>query len=121
MKTKNLLIGAMILSLGALTACNTVQETMENIVPVSSNHVTEKPVVPAKPVKIFYSQKDLPKHYETLGRVSADNFNFIGVNYSESDIDAALKKEAAKKGANGIMNIKSGLAKTTAEAIVFTK
>lgn len=69
-------------------------------------------------VKIYYSNKELPKKYKVVGRVSVENYNVVGMTNSQASIAEALKKQAASIGANGIINVSSGLAQTTGDAII---
>lgn len=68
-------------------------------------------------VKLYYGNSRLPKHYKVVGRVSAENYNMIGMEHDQACIAAELKKQALSIGANGVMNISSGLAQTTGDAI----
>ena len=69
-------------------------------------------------VKLYYSSADVPKHYQSVGRVSANNDNMMGIPHSQQTISAELKKQAALLGANGVINISNGLEQTTGEAIL---
>ena len=62
-----------------------------------------------------------PKNCQVVGRISADNYNVVGMEHSQETIMTELKKQASSIGANGIININSGLAQTTAEAVVVRK
>ncbi|MBV9576342.1 MAG: hypothetical protein JO149_06935 [Gammaproteobacteria bacterium] len=69
-------------------------------------------------VKLYYGNSGLPKHYKVVGRVSAENYNLFAMENSQADIAQELKNQAASIGANGVMNISTGLAQTTGDAIV---
>ena len=72
---------------------------------------------PAK-VKLYYGNQGMPKHYKVIGRVSADNYNLVAIPHSEESISIELKNQAASIGANGVINITSGLDKTSGDAIL---
>jgi len=104
----------------ALTGCNTtdIKATIGSgdAVSTATNHHL-KPIR-SEQVKIYHSKSELPKHHTIVGRVSASNYNMIGMTISQESIMSELKKQAASMGANGITHISTGLAQTTAEAVL---
>lgn len=69
-------------------------------------------------VKLYYPGTDKPKHYQVIGRVSANNDNMMGIPHSHQTISNELKKRAAAIGANGVINITSDLERTSGDAII---
>ena len=69
-------------------------------------------------VKIYYSNADLPKRYKIVGRVSVDNYNMVGMTYSQASIAEELKKQAASIGATGVINVNPAMTQTLGDAIV---
>jgi hypothetical protein len=78
------------------------------------NHASTRP----EQVKLFYSKSNEPKHFQVIGRVTANNDNMIGIPHGQATISAELKKQAASLGANGVINISSGLENTSGEAVL---
>jgi hypothetical protein len=74
--------------------------------------------IPADHVKLYYASIAVPKHYQVLGHVSANNDNVMGVPHSQKTIGEELKKQAASLGANGVININTSLESTTGEAVL---
>ncbi|QBS13544.1 hypothetical protein E4T54_11920 (plasmid) [Legionella geestiana] len=114
-----MLMNAVIASTIALTGCSTtdMKAMVSNGDSVSTTKEHRKPVNQEQ-VKIYHSKADIPRHYKIIGRVTAQNHNFVGMTFSQESITSELKKQAALIGAQGITNITSGLSQTTAEAIV---
>lgn len=113
-------MNAVALSAIVLTGCNTtdIKAAMGNGDAVSTTaNQHRKPINPDQ-VKIYHSKSELPKHHTVIGRVSAANYNMIGMTISQESIMSELKKQAASIGANGIIHISTGLAQTTAEAVL---
>lgn len=119
MKIKFILMNVVITSTIALTGCSTtdMKAMVSNGDSVSTTNEHRKPVNQEQ-VKIYHSKADIPRHYKIIGRVTAQNHNFVGMTFSQESITSELKKQAALIGAQGITNITSGLSQTTAEAIV---
>ena len=120
MTIRFMLMSAIAVSAIVLTGCNTtdIKATMANgdaASTVTKSHI--KPIAPEQ-VKIYHSKSELPKHHTVIGRVSASNYNMIGMTISQESIMLELKKQAASIGANGIAHINTGLAQTTAEAVL---
>ncbi|MBA2649405.1 MAG: hypothetical protein H0U75_07390 [Legionella sp.] len=118
MKIRLTLISAMALSALSLTGCSSadMNAMVSNGDAVSTTGKHLKPTR-SEQIKVF-SQADIPKHYQVIGRVSAENYTMVGMTISQASILAELKKQAASLGAVGIASISTGLTKTTAEAIV---
>ncbi len=112
-------MNAVAVSAIVLAGCNTtdIKATMGNGDAVSTTNRHVKPIS-SEQVKIYHSKSELPKHHTIVGRVSASNYNMIGMTVSQESIMAELKKQAASMGANGITHITTGLAQTTAEAVL---
>lgn len=102
----------------SLTACSPSDFT--NIVSsggaVSTSDVHLSATHPNK-IKIYFSDSRAPKKYQTIGRVSAENYNFLGMEHTQEVIMNELKKQAATLGANGIINVSNNMTQTTGEAI----
>ncbi|HHS8316203.1 TPA: hypothetical protein ACTUNV_002656 [Legionella pneumophila] len=116
---KLLFVGAIAGVAMSLTGCNTtdINAAMGNGNGVSTSNVKHKPTSADK-VKVYYSKSEMPKRHQVIGRVSANNYNFVGMTISQETIIAELKKQAAALGATGIYHIKSGMMQTDAEAII---
>ena len=84
---------------------------------ISTSKTQLKPTNPGN-IKAYDAR---PKNCQVVGRISADNYNVVGMEHSQETIMTELKKQASSIGANGIININSGLAQTTAEAVVVRK
>ena len=102
-----------------LTGCSvadmrTIAGGGEAISTSSVKHVAINP----NHVKIYYSNINIPKHYQVLGHVSANNDNPIGIPHSQQTISDELKKQAASIGANGVINISNGMEQTGGDAIL---
>lgn len=119
MNIRFMLMNAVALSAIVLTGCNTtdIKATMSNGDAVSTAANPHKRISPEQ-VKIYHSKSDIPKHHAVVGRVSASNYNMMGMTISQESIMSELKKQAASMGANGVTHISTGLAQTTAEAVL---
>lgn len=120
MKMKFMLMNTVAISALVLTGCNTtdIQATMGNgnaVSTTANRHI--KPTSPEQ-VKIYHAKSEMPKQRTVIGRVSASNYNMVGMTISQESIMSELKKQAASIGANGLTHISTGLAQTTAEAIL---
>lgn len=118
MKFKNkILITTMAATMAILSGCETT--TVQNIVAQGSATTNEtlKPVNQNK-VKIYYGNQGLPKHYKVIGRVTAETYNLVGLEHSQTAIAEELKKQAAGIGANGVINLATGMTQTTGDAIL---
>lgn len=120
MKMRFILRNAVAISAIVLTGCNTtdIKATMGSGDAVSTS--TNRHIQPISPgqVKIYHSKSELPKHHTIIGRVSAANYNMIGMTISQESIMSELKKQAASIGANGVTHISSSSAQTTADAVL---
>lgn len=119
MKTRFILMSAIAAVAIGLTGCSTtdIKATMgsgDSV--VTSNHHL-KPIS-AEQVKVYHSKSEMRKRPIVIGRVTAQNYNMIGMTISQESIMTELKTRAAAMGANGITHISAGLAQTTAEAIL---
>lgn len=74
--------------------------------------------VSASKVRLYYSSSEYPKHYQVVGQISAENYSMVGIEHSQTTIANELKKQAGSIGANGVININSGLAQTVGTAII---
>ena len=114
-----LLISVMVLSAMSLTGCAT--SDMKALVSqgnaVSTTGAKVRAANPNR-VKIYYSNADLPKHYKIVGRVSVDNYNMVGMTYSQASIAEELKKQAASIGATGVINVNPSMTQTLGDAII---
>lgn len=99
---------------GCATSTSDLKEMVSNGNATSTTNLKLKPINASK-VKIYDSRL---KHYKVVGRLSADNYNLIGIEHSQQSLIAQLKKEAASIGANGVIHIHTGMTQTTAEAIL---
>ncbi|WP_028389231.1 hypothetical protein [Legionella fairfieldensis] len=110
-------VNLVVVSLIGLTGCS--KADMNAMVGqgdvVTTSKQSFKPTQPAT-IKIYQNQ--LPKHSQVIGRVTAQNYNLVGMTNSQESIFLELKKRAASIGATGIAHISTGLAQTTADAIV---
>ena len=111
MKIKSIIMSAAATSIIVLSGCTTTASD------VAASTTAQQHLVKATQVKVYYSNSEVPKHYTALGRVSAQSYNFVGMAIPQDSIFAELKKQAAAKGANGISQISTGMAQTTAVAI----
>lgn len=100
-----------------LSGCNTtdIRATVNNGDAVTTTK-TNTVVSNASKIKVLHS--DHSNNYKVVGRISTQNYNFVGMTISQESILTELKKQAAAMGANGIVNITTGLAQTTAEAVI---
>ncbi|QQR75730.1 MAG: hypothetical protein IPJ17_09210 [Holophagales bacterium] len=77
---------------------------------------------PHRPGEVTLYFTDRPAgHYRELGRVSAQKYNLVGISRKRGEIDADLKKEAAKLGANAVINITEDFAGVSGVAVVLTE
>ena len=101
-----------------LSACSTADlknmGSSGSAVSVGKSH---RAVKDSKRIKIYLSASEVPKKYKVIGRVSAENYNIIGMEHSQLTITEELKRQAATLGANGIINLSNKLTVTTADAI----
>lgn len=119
MKFKNkLLITTIAATIAILSGCETT--TVQNIVAQGSATTKNESFTPVNQnkVKIYYSNQGLPKHYKVIGRVTAENYNLVGLEHNQKSIAEELKKQAASIGANGVINIVTSITQTTGDAIV---
>ena len=114
-----LLISIVVLSAVSLTGCATadMQALVSQGNAVSTTGTKATATNPNR-VKIYYSNADLPKHYKVVGRVSVDNYNMVGMTYSQASIAEELKKQAASIGATGVINVNPGMTQTIGDAII---
>lgn len=121
MVLRNVVIGIFLSSTLTLCGCATstsdLKEMVSNGNATSTTNLKLKPIN-ASQVKIYDSRL---KNYKVIGRISADNYNVIGIEHSQESLIAQLKKEAASIGANGVIHINTGMTQTTAEAILVKK
>jgi hypothetical protein len=113
------LIGFVSVSIISLTGCATSDiNAMVNQGNAVSTSGTKLNSANSSRVKIYYANAGLPKHYKVVGRVSAENYNMVGMEHSQASIAEELKKQAANIGANGVINVSTGLTQTTGDAII---
>lgn len=86
----------------------------ESISTTSTHYKQSNP----KKVKLYYDRSNQPKKYKVIGRVSANNDNLMGFPHSHETVTNELKTRAANLGANGVINITSGLENTAGDAII---
>lgn len=118
MKVKQLtsiIICASVVALSGCTASD-VTSLMNNGTAVSSSNTKLKATNPAK-VKLYFGNAGLPKHYRVIGHISADNYSMAAIPHSQETIANELKKQAASIGGNGVINIATGLDRTTGDVI----
>jgi hypothetical protein len=119
MKIRFFLINAVVVSAVSLSGCSSTDMKVMlgsgDAVSTTSGHL--KPTNPEK-VKIYHSKSALPKNHKIIGRVTAANYNLLSLPNSQTFIMAELKKQAATIGANGITHIATGMAQTTADAVL---
>ncbi len=84
---------------------------------VSSSNVKLAATDPSR-VKIYYTNQGVPKNYKVIGRVTAEIYNMVGMEHSQTAIAEQMKKQAASLGANGVINVASSMAQTTGVAIL---
>lgn len=72
-------------------------------------------------VRLYYAGNAAPKHYTIVRRVSAEIYNVVGLEHTQASIADELKKQAASVGANGVINITSGMAQVTGDAVIIRK
>lgn len=119
MNIRFILMNAVAVSTLVLAGCSTtdIKATMgsgDGV--VTSNHHL-KPIS-AEQVKIYHSKSEMRQHHTVIGRVTAQNYNMVGMTISQESIMSELKKQAASMGANGVTHITTGMAQTTAEAVL---
>ena len=69
-------------------------------------------------VKIYYSNKWLPKHYTVVKQITVKNPLKNSLSLSQETISSELQKAAAVLGANGVIHVKKGKTQTTGTAIL---
>jgi hypothetical protein len=118
-KTKLIITGFCMAAALNLTGC-AVSDIKNEITGGSATSTTSAklPAKQASDVKIYYGSDDLPKHYKVIGRVATENYNIVGLQYSQDSIAKDLKKRAASIGANGVINVNPGFTETTGDAIL---
>lgn len=118
MKMRSILISVLGVSAVALVGCTSadMRAMVNGGDAVATSNAHRQPTHPEN-IKV-HSTSDIPKHYQVIGRVSAQNDNLVGIPRSQASILAELKKQAASLGATGIINLSNGMTQTTAEAIV---
>lgn len=116
---KNILSGLLMFSLFLLAGCSTsdITNIAANGNAMSNSNVKLKPINQDK-VKLYYAGNATPKHYRVVGRVSAEIYNLVGLEHTQSSIADELKKQAASIGANAVIDISSGMAQVTGDAVV---
>ncbi len=97
-------------------ASSDVTEFVEGGNAMATTHTKLSPTS-SSAVKV-YDSSNKPHHYRVVGRISADNYNMVGIEHSQESVLEELQKQAASLGANGVINLSQGMAQTTAEAIV---
>jgi|GEM_PF-2085483 len=116
---RNIVISLVAISAISLTGCSTTDvKAMVSQGNAVSTTTTKMSAINPSRVKIYYSNIGLPKHYKAVGRISVENYNIVGMEYSQVSITDELKKQAASIGANGVINISSGLTQTIGDAVV---
>ncbi len=117
--TKTVFTGICLSLFLALGGCATsdMKELVSNGNAVSMTKTKLHPTNPSQ-VKIYDVK---PKHYQVVGRISADNYSMIGMEHSQKSVMSQLQKQAASVGGNGVININQGTTQTTAEAILVKK
>lgn len=113
---KTVVLSACISSFVLLSGCS-VSDVKEAVGVGNATRTSDVKLKPIQPslVKIY---NRTPAHYKVIGRISADNYSLIGMEHSQKNVMAELKKQAASLGANGVLHIHSGLDQTTAEAVI---
>lgn len=116
---KTVVLSACISSLVLLSGCSVsdMKEAVDMGNATRTSDVKLKPILVSQ-VKIY---NRTPKHYKVIGRISSDNYSLIGMEHSQKNVMAELKKQAASLGANGVLHIHAGLTQTTAEAVLIKK
>jgi len=122
MRMKLIMNFAVVSSSLLLTACaaSDMQAMVSQGSVVSTAEVKLSPTK-ANQVKLYFGNQGLPKHYRIIGHVSADHYSFAAIPHSEASIAAELKKQAASIGGKGVINITTGLDRTTGDVIVVRK
>ncbi len=69
-------------------------------------------------VKVYYSNKWLPKHYTVVKQITVKNPLKNNMSLSQESISSELQKAAAVVGANGVIHVKKGKTQTTGTAIL---
>jgi hypothetical protein len=119
MQFKNTVAGLIAVSLVSLSGCAT--SDMQNIVGSGNAMSTSNKNISAtnaNKVKLFYTNDGLSRQYKVVGRVSAENYNMVGMQHTQETIAEELKKQAASIGANGVININAGLTQTIGDAVL---
>ena len=108
-----------LLIITAMTGCSTSDLTniVSNGNSISTTDTKLAATNPAK-VKLYYAGNTLPKRYRIVGRVSAEIYNVVGLEHTQASIAEELKKQSASLGGNGVINITSGMAQVTGDAVI---
>lgn len=118
---KKLLPLSMTLLMGSLTLAGCTASDMKTMMTngeaIPNSHVQRKAINPSR-VKLYYSNVNKPTKFVLLGRVTANNDNMLGIPHAESVVAEELKKQAASIGANAVINITTGLERTSGDAIL---
>lgn len=119
MKIRFMLMSAIAASAIVLTGCTTtdIKATLGSGDAVATSTRDLKPIN-VNLVKIYHSKSEMHKHHIVIGRVTAQNYNLVGMTISQQSILLELKKQAASLGANGITHITTSMAQTTADAVL---
>lgn len=114
-----ILSGVLALSFLALTGC-TASDVANIVSNGNATSSTNSKLAPTNPtqVKLYYAGNPKPKHYKIIGRVSAEIYNVVGLEHTQASIADELKTQAASIGANGVININSGMAQVTGDAVI---
>lgn len=115
-----LLMGTMIsTSIVFLSGCATsdMKAIMGDGTAVSTGN-TKLAATNVSKIKLYFGNDGLPKHYRVIGHVSADNYSILATPHSQETIAAELKKQAASIGGTGVINIVTGLDRTTGDVII---
>jgi hypothetical protein len=107
-----------ILTTFLLSSCSTsdIQSAVGNGTAVTNDNVKHAPTDSSK-VRLYFGNQNLPKHYRIIGHVSADNYALMAFPYSQESIAQHLKEQAAAIGGTGVINIDTGLDRTTGDII----
>lgn len=118
MKVKFMFTAAIIAS-SLLTGCATsdLKATVGSGSAVSTSNAKIAARSP-KDVKVYYGNAGLPKQYKVIGHVTAPQFNLVGMSYSEESINKELKSQAGSIGGKGVINVKTGMDRTSGDVII---
>lgn len=102
-----------------LSGCATSDlQTMVGNGSAVSNTNTKMVAKNPKIVKIYFGNQGLPKHYKIIGHVTASHFTAIGTSYSQQSIAEELKKQAASIGGTGVMNVATGMDRSSGDVVL---